>query len=303
MSEHPHRRRHRQSCGALCASERARGDLHSRARASERGSRPERWDTTMSELPPHAHFRHYSELPYSQRMFFTCGAPCPRARLSVRPAQHLFHLRRARGRQSAAALDRGFIVAYSGSGKGSVLEGALRGPMATMLPTDERTPILAWANEGRVRAAYDQAVAGRSSRSDASPATTAAIRICQPHDYDEVKQGDGERHRRLGRDAGARIAHPPLRRDLHLLHRRARCSPTPMCGRSGSNAPLIALPFLAIVIDVSSWYLIKRFHPFVFVEDRRRHDDGRLFRRDVAVDPLSDVVHEAAGNGTEPREL
>ena len=29
---------------------------------------------------------------------------------------------------------------------------------------------------------------------------------------------------------------------------------------------IIALPFLAIAIDVSSWYLIKLFHPFAWVE-------------------------------------
>ena len=29
---------------------------------------------------------------------------------------------------------------------------------------------------------------------------------------------------------------------------------------------IIAFPFLAIMVDVSSWYIIKLFHPFVFVE-------------------------------------
>ena len=29
---------------------------------------------------------------------------------------------------------------------------------------------------------------------------------------------------------------------------------------------LIAFPYLAIMVDVSSWYIIKLFHPFVFVE-------------------------------------
>jgi uncharacterized membrane protein YjjP (DUF1212 family) len=29
---------------------------------------------------------------------------------------------------------------------------------------------------------------------------------------------------------------------------------------------VVALPFAGIMIDVASWYLIKIFHPFVFVE-------------------------------------
>ena len=33
------------------------------------------------------------------------------------------------------------VVAYSGSGHGSIIEGALSGPMAAMLPPDERATI------------------------------------------------------------------------------------------------------------------------------------------------------------------
>jgi hypothetical protein len=29
---------------------------------------------------------------------------------------------------------------------------------------------------------------------------------------------------------------------------------------------VVALPFVAIMVDVTSWYLIKIFHPFVYVE-------------------------------------
>jgi hypothetical protein len=29
---------------------------------------------------------------------------------------------------------------------------------------------------------------------------------------------------------------------------------------------IVALPFAAIAVDVSSWYVIKIFHPFVYVE-------------------------------------
>ena len=51
------------------------------------------------------------------------------------------------------------IVAYSGSGKGSRLESALRGPMSTMLPADERNVVIAWAAEGGPHPAYDKTVA------------------------------------------------------------------------------------------------------------------------------------------------
>ena len=40
----------------------------------------------------------------------------------------------------------------------------------------------------------------------------------------------------------------------------------PMCGRSGFKCAIVALPFACILVDVSSWYIIKLFHPFVYVE-------------------------------------
>ncbi len=113
----------------------------------------------MSELPLHRHYLHYSELPASQRVLYT-------AALLVLGIGYLFALLnvyftyagRAGGNPMMLSSDD-LIVAYSGSGKGSRLESALRGPMATMLPADERNVVLTWAAEGAPRPAYDTAVA------------------------------------------------------------------------------------------------------------------------------------------------
>jgi hypothetical protein len=51
------------------------------------------------------------------------------------------------------------VVAYSGSGKGSRLESALRGPMSGMLPADERNVVMAWAAEGGARPLYEKSIA------------------------------------------------------------------------------------------------------------------------------------------------
>ena len=49
------------------------------------------------------------------------------------------------------------VVAYSGSGKGSRLESALRGPMSSMLPHDETKTIIALGAGGcRSRATYEK---------------------------------------------------------------------------------------------------------------------------------------------------
>src|SRR6266568_5104850 len=101
-----------------------------------------------SDVPLHRLYLHYSELPYSQRVLYT-------AALLVFGMGYLFALLNVyftyAGRAGGNPLlltPADLIVAYSGSGKGSRLESALRGPMAGMLPADERGAVMAWAAEG-----------------------------------------------------------------------------------------------------------------------------------------------------------
>ena len=50
------------------------------------------------------------------------------------------------------------VAGYSGSGTGSILEGALNGPMATMAPPDEKAILLNWVKEGATRPAYESTI-------------------------------------------------------------------------------------------------------------------------------------------------
>jgi hypothetical protein len=65
------------------------------------------------------------------------------------------------------------LAGYSGIGKGSRLESALRGPMSSMLPPDESNALAAWAQDG-----------GRpmtaSSRRHSTSAAAPWWRCCSP---------------------------------------------------------------------------------------------------------------------------
>src|SRR5476649_2719477 len=116
-------------------------------------------DSTMSDFPLHRHYLHYSELPYSQLVLYT-------ATLLILGMAYLFALLnlyftyagRAGGNPLLLSYED-IVVAYSGSGKGSRLESALRGPMSGMLPAEERNTVLAWAAEGGPRPVYDKTIA------------------------------------------------------------------------------------------------------------------------------------------------
>ena len=113
----------------------------------------------MAEQPPlHRLYRHYSELPYSQRVLYTMtllvlGLGYMFALIYV------FHTYAGRGTGNKMMLSyEDLVVAYSGSGHGSRLESALQGPMSNMLPPDETKAIIAWAQQGSDRARYEKEI-------------------------------------------------------------------------------------------------------------------------------------------------
>ncbi len=107
----------------------------------------------MIDQPPlHRLYHHYSELPYSQRALYT-------AMLVTLGFGYLFALLNVYFTYAGKAggnpwllTEQDLVVAYSGSGTVSRLEGALRGPMSTMLPPEERTIVVDWVHAGADRA-------------------------------------------------------------------------------------------------------------------------------------------------------
>jgi hypothetical protein len=219
-------------------------------------------ETTMEDL--HRGYRHYSELPLSQRVLYT-------AALLILGLGYLFALLnlyftyagRAGGNPLLLSVED-IIVAYSGSGKGSRLEGALMGPMSTMLPADERTVLLAWAQAGANRAIYEK---------DIRPILDKRCMSCHdgsnPHlpnlsGYDNLKK-------MTEKDAGANVSTLVRVSHIHLfgftfiffivglMYSHAYVRPV------WFKCTVLALPFAAIVLDVSSWYFIKLYHPFAWV--------------------------------------
>lgn len=219
----------------------------------------------MTDRPPHALFRHYSELPYSLRTLFTCvllilGLGYLFALLNI----YFTYAGRAGG-DPAMLSYQDIVAGYSGSGKGSVLEGALNGSMATMLRTDERTTILKWLHDGSGEAVYEATV---------KPIVERRCLTCHdgrnPHlpsftTFEGVSKATAD-------DTGASIATLVRVSHIHLFGVTFIFFVVGLAFTHAYVRPvwlkcaLIALPFLAIAIDVSSWYLIKRFHPFVFIE-------------------------------------
>ncbi|TMG86954.1 MAG: hypothetical protein E6H74_02200 [Betaproteobacteria bacterium] len=186
----------------------------------------------MSDVPLHRLYHHYSELPYSLRVLYTMT-------LLVLGLGYLFGLiylfhnyaGRAGGNPMMLSYND-ILTAYTGSGKASRLESALRGPMSTMLPPDEAGKLIAWVHDGGDRAKYE---------TDIKPLLDADVFTL------------------------VRVSH------IHLfgltfiffimgvMYSHAYVRPV------WFKCAVVALPFVAVVLDISSWYLTKLFHPFAWL--------------------------------------
>jgi len=215
-------------------------------------------------LPPHKLYHHYTELPYSLRVLYTCV-------LVILGLGYLFALLNVfftyAGRAGGNPLMLSYqdiVVAYSGSGKGSKLESALNGPMATMLPPDDRAAVVNWIHDGVAKEGYDATIKAIITKRCITCHGGSNPHLPNFSDYDNLKKV-------TDLDTGASVATLVRVSHIHLfgltfiffivgyIFSHAYLRPVWL------KCTLVAAPFLAIVLDVSSWYFTKLFHPFAWV--------------------------------------
>lgn len=218
-----------------------------------------------TDHPPHRLFHHFSELPYSRRVLFTCmlfilGMGYLFALLNV----YFTYAGRAGGNPLMLSYED-IVVAYSGSGKGSVLESALSGPMSSMLPPNEKATILGWVHEGGAKQGYETQVKAIVDKRCLTCHNGSNPHLPSFTDFDGLKKV-------TALDTGTSVATLVRVSHIHLFgltfiffivgytYSHAYVRPVFL------KCAVIATPFAAIMLDVSSWYFIKLFHPFAWVE-------------------------------------
>lgn len=217
----------------------------------------------MNDIPLHREYRHYSELPYSQRVLYTATL-LVLGMAYLFALIYLFHTYAGRAGGSKMMLSyEDLVVAYSGSGKGSRLESALRGPMSNMLPPDEVAAVVAWVQDGTNRARYDREIKPLLDRRCMSCHDGSNPHLVNLSTYDNLKKVTEQ-------DTGADIFTLVRVSHIHLfgltfiffimgfMYSHAYVRPV------WFKCTIVALPFVAIALDVSSWYFTKLYHPFAW---------------------------------------
>lgn len=218
----------------------------------------------MTEIKLHQHYLHFSELPYSMRSLYTVVL-MTLGLAYLFAAIYLFHSYAGRaGGNPMMMTYNDVVVAYSGSGKGSRLEAALRGPMSTMLPADEASALIGWVEMGADKEAYEKNV---------KPTLEKRCMSCHDGSNPHLANLNGLENLKkvTEKDTGTDIF--TLVRVSHI-HMFGLSFVFFLMGTIFSHAymrpvwlkcAVIAAPYLCLVADISTWYLVKLYHPFAWL--------------------------------------
>ena len=220
-------------------------------------------DANVNDVPLHRLYRHFSELPYSLRVLYTAtllilGTAYLFAMI------YLFHSYSGKDGNPRTLSYEDVVIAYSGSGKGSRLEAALRGSMAGMLPREELTTLVSWAQEGGERARYEKEIKTTFDRRCLACHDGSNPHLPNLSGYDNVQKV-------IERDTGTALF--TLVRVSHI-HLFGLTFVFFILGTIFSHAyvrpvwfkcTVVAFPFAALTMDIGSWYFTKLYHPFAWV--------------------------------------
>jgi len=217
----------------------------------------------MSEMPLHRLYHHYSELPWSLRVLYTAALVILGFGYLF-ALIYLFHVYSGRDGNPMTLSYEDLVIAYSGSGKHSRLESALRGPMSTMLPPDEINTFISWVQEGADRAGYEKQI---------KPAIDKRCLACHdgsnPHlpnlnGYDNLKKVT-ERDTGTGIFTLVRVSHIHLFGLTFIFFIVGSIFSHAYVRPVWFKCAVVGLPFVSVAVDVSSWYITKIYHPFAWV--------------------------------------
>ena len=217
----------------------------------------------MNRAPLHPGYLHFSQLPYSLRVVYT-AALCILGLGYLFALVYLFHTFAGKDGDPKSVSYQDMVITYSGSGKDSRLESALRGSMSVMLPKDELTVITSWVQKGADRAAYESQIRPLMDTRCMACHDGSNPHLVNLNGYDNLKKA-------TEKDTGTplftlvRVSH------IHLFGLTFIFF---LVGTIFSHAYLrpvwlklviVGLPFLSIAVDIFSWYITKYYHPFAWV--------------------------------------
>ncbi len=213
--------------------------------------------------PLHPRYLHFTELPWSLRFLYTMVL-CVLGLGYLFALIYLFHTYSGKDGDPKTLSYEDLVIAYSGSGKDSRLESALRGAMSVMLPREEMLKVVDWVQTGTDRNKYEKEVRPILDKRCMNCHDGSNPHLPNLNGYENVKKV-------TEKDTGTEVFTLVRVSHIHLfgitfiffllgtIFSHAYVRPVWL------KVAVMVLPFVALVIDVAAWYITKIYHPFAYV--------------------------------------
>lgn len=207
------------------------------------------------------HCLHFSELPMGMRTLFT-GTLIVLGIGYLFAMIHIFSSHAGRDGNPGLSVND-LIIAYSGSKSDTKLEAALKGPMANMLPKDELDEIVAWVRRGAKQEEYKDIAKIMESRCE------SCHNGSNPH-IPSLKNFKEVAHT-VEIDTGmdiftlVRVSHIHLFGITFIFFIVGSIFCHSYIKPLWLKCLILITPFIAIILDIGSWYLTKVYPPFAWV--------------------------------------
>ena len=217
----------------------------------------------MSDEPLHRKYLHFSELPTSLRVLYT-GVLALMGFGYLFALIYLYHTYSGRDGDPKNLTFDDVVVAYRGSGKGSRLESALRGPMSSMLPAEELKSVVAWVQGGADRGQFESDIKAVFDKRCVSCHDGGNPHLSNLTTYETTKKTTEQD---TGTDVFTlvRVSHIHLFGMTFMFVIMGQIFSHAYLRPVWLKATIVVLPFIAIGLDVSSWYFIKLYKGFAAV--------------------------------------
>ena len=217
----------------------------------------------MSEVPLHRLYYHFSELPYSLRVMYTATLLVLGAAYLF-AAIYLFHSYSGKDGNPMTLSYEDIVIAYTGGGKASRLESALRGSMSAMLPREEVSTLVTWVQEGANRAQYESVIKPTLDKRCMACHDGSNPHLPNLNNYDNLQKVT-ERDTGTGIFTLVRVSHIHLFGLTFVFFLVGTIFSHAYVRPVWFKCTVIAMPFISLTLDVGSWYFTKLYHPFAWV--------------------------------------
>lgn len=207
-------------------------------------------------------FIPFTELPLVQRVVYTCTLLI----LGLGYAfASLYVFESHAGRDGDPMLSvEDLIIAYSGSKTSTHLESALMGPMSNMLPAEENLQIVDWVRRGASEEEYKGSIADIFKKRCVACHNNRNPHLPSLEGYEKVKL-TAEQDTGVDIFTLVRVSHIHLFGLTFIFFIVSTIFSHAYLKREWLKIAIVTTPFVAIALDISSWYITKVYEPYAWM--------------------------------------